>query len=390
MNLHEYQAKLLLAKYGITILQGRLCYTVNEAEAAYDYLKRVTGQEVCVVKAQVHAGGRGKGGGVKVCKDINSLRSAASTILGMNLVTPQTGAKGKKVNKIYVEAGCQIAKEFYLSFLVDRGSRSIAIVASSEGGMDIEEVAENSPEKIVSVKLDPKVDIQSFQCNQIALALGFSGALLQSFNKLLVKLYRCFVESDLSMLEINPLVLTSDNSFIVLDAKVTVDGNALFRQAELRNFADYDELDPKDLRASKFGLSYVALDGNIGCMVNGAGLAMATMDIIKAYGGDPANFLDVGGGASQETVTEAFKILLSDEKVRAILVNIFGGIMKCDVIAQGIVEAAKSLELKVPLVVRLQGTNVELGRSILEKSGLKIQSASTMSEAAELAVASVV
>ncbi len=387
MNLHEYQAKILLSQFGVKVLPGRLAYTVGEAEAAYDYLVSQTGSEVCVVKAQVHAGGRGKGGGVKVCKGIDAVRKAADDILGMQLITPQTTSEGKLVRKVYVEAGCKIEKEYYLSLLVDRENRCISIIASTEGGVEIEEVAQKHPDLIINVRIDPKVSIKPFQCNQLGSQLGLSGATLRSFGKLVTQLYHAFVNSDLSLLEINPLVLTDAGEFIVLDAKCAVDSNALFRQAQLRGFNDYDESDSKDIHAAKYGLSYVALSGEIGCMVNGAGLAMATMDIIKSFGGEPANFLDVGGGANEQTVTEAFKILLSDEHVKAILVNIFGGIMKCDVIAHGIVNAAQALSVRVPLVVRLQGTNVDLGRSILEKSGLKITPASTMDEAAKLVVA---
>lgn len=385
MNLHEYQSKSFLAEYGIPVLPGYICYTPGEVEAAADRL----GGGICVVKAQVHAGGRGKAGGVKLAKSAAEARTHGEAILGMTLVTPQTGAKGKLVRKVYVEGGCNIAKEFYLSLIVDRQKKAISVVASTEGGMEIEEVAHNHPEKIISVTVDPKVGIQFFQISQLAMKLGLDAALLKSFNPLMIALYRAFVERDLAMLEINPLVLTKENTFVVLDAKCSVDDNAVFRQPLLKGMMDYDEIDAKDLRASKYGLSYVALDGNIGCMVNGAGLAMATMDIIKSCGGNPANFLDVGGGASKETVTEAFKILLSDSQVKGILVNIFGGIMKCDVIANGIVEAAKELGVKVPLVVRLQGTNVELGRKILSESGLKITPAERMDEAAEKIVQAV-
>ncbi|MBN8549043.1 MAG: ADP-forming succinate--CoA ligase subunit beta [Deltaproteobacteria bacterium] len=385
MNLHEYQSKKLMASYGLPVLAGFVCYTPGEAEAAADNLKT----PVCVVKAQVHAGGRGKAGGVKVVKSPAEARSAAEKILGMKLVTPQTGEKGKLVRKIYVEAGCNIDKEFYLSMLVDRARKCISIVASTEGGMEIEEVAHTHPEKIITVAVDPRVGLQSFQATGLLLKLGLPVAHTAKFTSLLMGLYKMFVESDLSLLEVNPLVLTKEGTFVVLDAKCAVDDNALFRRPCLKEWMDYDEQDARDLRAGKFGLSYVGLDGTIGCMVNGAGLAMATMDIIKHFGGQPANFLDVGGGATKETVTEAFKILLSDENVKGILVNIFGGIMKCDVIANGIVEAAKELSVKVPLVVRLQGTNVELGRKILAESGLKIQPADTMDDAAKKIVAAV-
>lgn len=385
MNLHEYQSKQLMQQYGISVLKGYLCYTPGEVEAAFDNLQ----SPVCVIKAQVHAGGRGKAGAVKLAKSSSEARAHAEKILGMTMVSPQTGPKGKLVRKVYVEAGCNIAKEFYLSLLVDRAEKAITIIASLEGGMEIEEVAHRDPTKIIKVPIDPKVGVQPFQCLGLAMRLALDSVAAKKLQDLVFKLYKMFVQKDLSLLEINPLVLTKEGELIVLDAKVSVDDNALFRHADLKCLLDYDEQDAKDLRASKFGLSYVALDGNIGCMVNGAGLAMATMDIIKSFGGNPANFLDVGGGASKETVTEAFKILLSDSKVQGILVNIFGGIMKCDVIASGVVEAARELGVKVPLVVRLQGTNVELGRKILAESGLNILPANTMDDAGKKIVAEV-
>ncbi len=385
MNLHEYQAKKFLATFGLPISKGYVAYTTSEAEAAADLL----GGGICVVKAQVHAGGRGKAGGVKLAKSSAEAADAARQILGMTLVTPQTGAAGKLVKKVYVEAGCKIKKEFYLSLLVDRARRCIAFIASTEGGMEIEEVAATHPEKITKVFVDPKVGLQSFQSLQLGLALGLEGKALKNFSAISSGLYKAFVAGDLALLEVNPLVLTDEDTFVVLDAKVSVDDSAVYRQSMLKEFNDYDEQDPKDVRAAKSNLSYVALDGNIGCMVNGAGLAMATMDIIQMAGGSPANFLDVGGGASRETVTEAFRILLSDDQVKGILVNIFGGIMKCDVIAEGIVAAAKELGVKVPLVVRLQGTNVELGKKILSESGLKIIPADTMDEAASKIVEAV-
>jgi len=324
-----------------------------------------------------------------VAKNAAAAREIANQILGMTLVTPQTGPKGKLVKKVYVEAGCDIDKEFYLAVLLDRSAKCISIVGSSEGGMDIEEVAHKFPDKITTVSCDPKVGLQAFQCQRIGLSLGLAPAQLKSFTTVLMDLYEVFLEYDLSMVEVNPLVLTKSGEFFILDAKCEADDNALFRQEDIKEMLDYDEVDSKDLQAGKFGLSYVALDSNIGCLVNGAGLAMATMDIISFYGGNPANFLDVGGGASKETVTEAFKILLSDKQVKGILVNIFGGIMKCDVIASGIVEAARELGVSVPLVVRLQGTNVDLGKQILANSGLQIIAASTMDEAAEKIVSAV-
>lgn len=385
MNLHEYQSKQLLKALGVPVLEGYLCYTPGEVEAAADNL----GGGVCVVKAQVHAGGRGKGGGVKVAKGPQHARELAEAILGMTLVTPQTGDKGKLVRKVYVEAGCKIAREFYLSLLLDRATRTITVVSSSEGGMDIEEVAATHPEKIFKVHISPQAGLQKFQAAKIARSLKLSAEEAKRFTPLLLRLYEAYLAYDLALVEINPLVLTEDGEFVVLDAKCSLDDNALFRQRSIAAMLDYDEVDPKDLRAGKSGLSYVALDGNIGCMVNGAGLAMATMDIIKLFGGNPANFLDVGGGASKETVTEAFRILLSDDSVKGILVNIFGGIMKCDVIASGIVDAARELGVGVPLVVRLQGTNVDQGKEILAKSGLAITPASTMDEAAQKIVEAV-
>ncbi|MDZ4786929.1 MAG: ADP-forming succinate--CoA ligase subunit beta [bacterium] len=379
MNLHEYQAKAVMARFGLPILKGKLCYTPKEVQAAADNI----GTSVCVIKAQVHAGGRGKGGGVKLAKSSEEAKSHAEKILGMHLITPQTDKKGKLVRKVYVEAGCDIAKEFYLSFLVDRANACISLVASPEGGMDIEEVAAHHPEKILTLRINPKVGIQLFECTRVGFFLGLDLESIKKLSKVLVSCYSMFMSKDLSLLEINPLVLTKQGDFVILDAKCTIDNNALFRHPDLRELNDYDEEDERELKASRLGLSYIALDGNIGCMVNGAGLAMATMDIIKSYGETPANFLDVGGGATRERVTEAFKIILSDPKVQAILVNIFGGIMRCDVIATGVVEAAKELAVKVPLVVRLQGTNVDLGKKILSESGLKIISVSTMDEAAK-------
>ena len=383
MNLHEYQAKQVLKAYGLPVLNGYLCYTPGEAEAAADNL----GGGICVVKAQVHAGGRGKAGGVKLAKSSAEAREHAEKILGMKLVTPQTGAEGKIVRKVYVEAGCNIAKEYYLSILVDRAGRCVSIIASTEGGMEIEEVAHNTPDKILTVRIDPKVGLQGFQAAKLAIDLAIPVEARKNFIEVVKGLYKAFMGSDLAMLEINPLVLTKENTFVLLDAKVALEDNAAFRQKAIHEMMDYDEMDPRDLRAQKYGLNYVGLDGNIGCLVNGAGLAMATMDIIKEFGGEPANFLDVGGGATKENVTEAFRILLSDSKVKGILINIFGGIMKCDVIATGVIEAAKEVGLKVPLVVRLQGTNVDIGRKLLADSGLAITPADTMDDAAQKIVA---
>jgi len=385
MNLHEYQSKELLSDCGLPILAGAVAYTPGEAEAIADML----GGGICVIKAQVHAGGRGKAGGVKLAKNSAEARAFAEKIIGMKLITPQTGARGKLVRKVYVEAGCNIAKEYYLSMLVDRASKCISIISSTEGGMEIEEVAKKHPQKIIRVGIDAVVGFQSYHAMQLGFRLGLDHEKVKKLQDVLEGLYHAFVSKDLSLLEINPLVLTKEGEFVLLDAKCSLDDNAMFRHPELRAYEDYDEMDERELRAGKHNLSYIALDGTIGCMVNGAGLAMATMDIIKAYGETPANFLDVGGGATKEKVTEAFKIILSDSNVKGILINIFGGIMKCDVLASGVVEAAKELSLKVPLVVRLQGTNVELGKKILSESKLKIIPADTMDDAAKKVVQAV-
>lgn len=383
MNLHEYQAKELMFEDGLPVIPGILCHTPAEVEAAWDTIN----SEMVVVKAQVHAGGRGKGGGVKLAKSAEEAREVGEKMLGMTLITPQTGAEGKLVQKVYVVPACSIASEFYLSFLVDRSSKCISIIASAEGGVDIEQVAEETPEKIVNIQIDPRVGLQDFQCLKVGLAFEASSAQIRDLTEVLHGLYEFFVENDLSLLEVNPLIITEEGEWVILDAKCATDESALFRNPMLKHLRDYDEEDERDLQASKFGLSYVGLDGNIGCMVNGAGLAMGTMDIIEMYGGKPANFLDVGGGASKEVVTEAFKILVSDSNVKAILVNIFGGIVKCDLLANGVVEAAKEVGLSIPLIVRLQGTNVEQGRKILEESGLTITPAETMADAAEKVVA---
>lgn len=378
MNLHEYQSKQVLKKLGLPVLDGYLCYTPLEAEAAADNL----GGGLSVVKAQVHAGGRGKAGGVKLAKTPAEARAAAEEILGMRLITPQTDAEGKLVTKVYVEAGCDIKTELYFSMLVDRAEKAIGIVACADGGTEIEEIAEKTPEKIKKARIDPRVGFQSFQGIELGLELGLDIKLARKFSKIAQKLYAAFIAKDLEMIEINPLVITGEGEFVLLDAKCAVDENALFRHPDLKAMQDYDEMDARDLEASKFGLAYVGLDGNIACMVNGAGLAMGTMDIIKFNGAEPANFLDVGGGADQKKVAAAFKILLADEKVKGILINIFGGIMQCDVLAEGVVAAAKEMGVEVPLVVRLQGTNVQEGRKILADSGLKIETAETMQEAA--------
>jgi len=385
MNIHEYQAKAILRNFGVPVPEGHVVYNSNSAR---DWAKRL-GDGPWAVKAQIHAGGRGKGGGVKIAKTPDEVKQFTRDMIGMTLVTHQTGPEGKLVKRVLVEAGCNIADEFYVSFLVDRATSRVTLMASAEGGMDIEEVAANTPEKIFFEAIDPTVGMTAFQARKVAFKLGFAPAQVKQAVPLLKNLYTAFVEADCSLLEINPLVLTADGQLLCLDAKINFDDNALFRHLRIRDLRDYDEEDMMEIEASQYDLSYIALDGNIGCMVNGAGLAMATMDIIQYYGASPANFLDVGGGATIERVTEAFKIILSDEKVEGILVNIFGGIMKCDVIATGVVEAAKQVGVKVPLVVRLEGTNVDLGKKILAESGLDIVSADGMADAAEKIVKAV-
>jgi succinyl-CoA synthetase beta subunit len=382
MNIHEYQAKQVLKRYGVPVLEGKVATTPDEAAQAAKELG-----PVAVVKAQIHAGGRGKAGGVKVCKSPEEARAFAASLLGKPLVTHQTGPAGRIVRLVFVEKGCNIEREFYLAMVIDRAKGWPTMMASAEGGVEIEEVAARSPEKIFREAIDPAVGIQAFQARKIAFALGIPKTSVNKFVALATALYRAFVECDGSLAEINPLVLTKEGDVVALDAKMGFDDNGLFRHAEIRELRDINEEDPKEIEASKHDLSYISLDGNIGCMVNGAGLAMATMDIIKQYGGEPANFLDVGGGASTEKVTAAFKIILQDEHVRAVLINIFGGIMRCDVLAQGVVEAAREVQLRVPLVVRLEGTNVEIGKKILADSGLNIISAADMADAAEKAVA---
>ena len=379
MNIHEYQAKTLLARYGVAVPSGKAAFTVDEANAA----ARELGGPMWVVKAQIHAGGRGKGGGVKVVDSLEKVEQAACAILGMQLVTHQTGAEGKQVKRIYIEHGCDIARELYLGMLVDRASCRITAIASTEGGMDIEEVAARTPEKIIKVVIDPATGLQPFHARKLAFGLQLSGEQVRAAVKLLASMYRAFTELDASMIEINPLVVTGDGALLALDAKMNFDSNGLFRQPQVTELRDLDEEAAAEVEASKHELNYIKLDGSIGCMVNGAGLAMATMDIIELYGGSPANFLDVGGGATAERVTVAFKIILSDANVKGILVNIFGGIMRCDVIAEGIVAAARELTLEVPLVVRLEGTNVQQGKAILADSGLAIVSADNLADAAE-------
>jgi succinyl-CoA synthetase beta subunit len=385
MNIHEYQAKALLQEYGVTVLRGRVAYTPEEAEAA----ARELGGPVWVVKAQIHAGGRGKGGGVKLARSVEEVRQHASQMLGMTLVTHQTGPQGREVGRVYVEDGCEIQSELYLGVVIDRGTSRVTFMASTEGGVEIEEVAAKTPEKIIKVAIDPAVGFQPFHGRQIAFGLGLAGKQVGKAVTFMRGLYRAFIERDASLVEINPLVITKDGDLVALDAKMNFDGNALYRQPKVVELRDLDEEDAHEIEASRHELNYIKLDGNIGCMVNGAGLAMATMDIIKLHGGAPANFLDVGGGATKERVTAAFKLLLSDPKVEGVLINIFGGIMRCDVIAEGVVAAAREVNLGVPLVVRLEGTNVELGKQILDESGLAITAASDLGDAADKIVSAV-
>jgi succinyl-CoA synthetase beta subunit len=383
MKIHEYQAKEILRRYGVATPHGVPCFTVDEAVAA----AKTLGGKVWVVKAQIHAGGRGKGGGVKLAKSLDEVRQHASGILGMQLKTHQTGPEGQKVRRLLIEEGADIKKELYVGMVVDRGSQRVVLMASSEGGMDIEEVAAKSPGKIHKVAVDPMAGLAGGAAEDIARKIGVPDTAVPQARDLLKGLYQAFDETDASLAEINPLIITGNDEVLALDAKMNFDDNALFRHPDIVAMRDLDEEDPAEIEASKFDLSYISLDGNIGCLVNGAGLAMATMDITKLYGGSPANFLDVGGGASTEKVTEAFKIMLNNPKVKAILVNIFGGIMKCDVIARGVVTAAREVHLQVPLVVRLEGTNVELGKKILAESGLPIISGSNMADAAQKVVA---
>jgi succinyl-CoA synthetase beta subunit len=384
MNIHEYQGKELFRKYGIPVPKGIPAMDAAAAAKAAEQLITETGNEVVVVKAQIHAGGRGKAGGVKVVKGAQAAKEAAEKIYGATLVTHQTGPEGKKVQRLLVEQGLPIARELYLALVIDRESRRVVVMASTEGGMDIEEVADKHPEKIFKVAVDPAVGLAGYQGRQIAFALGLAGKQASALGKLVASLYDLFIKEDAALVEINPLVVTKDDQVIALDAKLNFDGNGEFRHLkEWEELRDLSEENATELEAKKTGLSYIQLDGNIGCLVNGAGLAMATMDIIKHYGGEPANFLDVGGGANKEQVTKAFKIILSSPDVKGIFVNIFGGIMKCDIIAEGVIAATKELGLTVPLVVRLEGTNVEKGRELLNNSGLKITAATTMKDGAQ-------
>ncbi len=393
MNIHEHQGKEILARYKVRVPEGRVILEGSDvegrAETAAKDLQASRKNAVWVVKAQIHAGGRGKAGGVKVCKDLAAVRAAAKEIMGKTLVTPQTGAHGKVVKRLWIEEGSQIAKEFYLGIVVDRATSQVIMMASTEGGMEIEEVAHKSPEKIIKVSVDVITGFRAFHGVKLAKALGLSPEQMKEAIPFFKGMYDCFVKEDCSQVEINPLILTGDGKLMALDAKFNFDDNALYRHPETVAMRDLNEENAQDIEASKFDLAYIALEGNIGCLVNGAGLAMATMDIIKLHGGEPANFLDVGGGANKEKVTNAFKIILKDPSVKAILVNIFGGIMKCDVIAEGVIAAAKELSLKVPVVVRLEGTNVEKGKELLANSGLKLIPADNIEDAAKKVVASI-
>lgn len=379
MNIHEYQGKEILRTYGVKVPNGHVAYTVDEA---IENAKKL-GTDVTVVKAQIHAGGRGKAGGVKVAKNLDEVRTYANEILGKTLVTPQTGPEGKEVKRLLIEEGCDIKKEYYLGIVLDRATSRVVMMGSEEGGTEIEEVAAESPEKIFKEVIDPVIGLAPYQARRLAFNINIPKELVNKAVKFMLGLYQVYLEKDCSIAEINPLVTTGDGEVMALDAKLNFDDNALYRQKDIVDFRDFEEEDEKEIEASKNDLSYIPLDGNIGCMVNGAGLAMSTMDIIKYYGGDPANFLDVGGGATAEKVTEAFKIILSDGHVKGIFVNIFGGIMKCDVIAEGVVEATKQVGLELPLVVRLEGTNVDLGKKILNESGLNITSADSMADGAQ-------
>ncbi|WP_414046608.1 ADP-forming succinate--CoA ligase subunit beta [Macrococcus equi] len=379
MNIHEYQGKEIFRSMGVAVPNGSVAYTPEEA---VEVAKGLT-EGVYVVKAQIHAGGRGKAGGVKIAKSLEEVENYAKELLGKVLVTHQTGPEGKEVKRLLIEEGCDIQKEYYLGFVLDRATDSVVLMGSEEGGTEIEEVAEATPEKIFKEVIDPVVGLMPYQARRLAFNINIPKESVNKAVKIMLGLYDVFIKKDASIIEINPLVTTGSGDVLALDAKINFDANALFRQKDVQELRDLDEEDPKEIEASKYDLSYIALDGNIGCMVNGAGLAMATMDTINHFGGNPANFLDVGGGATKEKVTEAFKIILGDEKVKGIFVNIFGGIMKCDVIAEGVVAAAKELELTIPLVVRLEGTNVDQGKEILGNSGLAITPASTMAEGAQ-------
>jgi succinyl-CoA synthetase beta subunit len=385
VNIHEYQAKSLLAEHGVPVLRGRVAYMPEEAEKA----ARDLGGPIWVVKAQIHAGGRGKGGGVKLARSIGEVRQLAGDMLGMTLVTHQTGPQGRVVKRVYIEDGCNIARELYFGVVIDRTTSRVTLMASTEGGVEIEEVAKHSPEKILKVTIDPVTGFMPYHGRQLGYGLGLKGKEVGRAVQLMRGVYDCVVQRDASLVEINPLVVTAEGDIVALDAKMNFDSNALYRQPKVVELRDLDEEDPQEIEASRHELNYIKLDGNIACMVNGAGLAMATMDIIKLFGGEPANFLDVGGGATKERVTAAFKLLLSDPNVEGVLVNIFGGIMRCDVIAEGVVAAAREVNLNVPLVVRLEGTNVDLGKRILSESGLSIIPADDLADAAQKVVKAV-
>ncbi|PTL16240.1 ADP-forming succinate--CoA ligase subunit beta [Staphylococcus gallinarum] len=379
MNIHEYQGKAIFRSMGVAVPEGRVAFTAEEAVEKAKELQ----SDVYVVKAQIHAGGRGKAGGVKIAKSLSEVETYANELLGKTLVTHQTGPEGKEIKRLYIEEGCDIQKEYYVGFVIDRATDRVTLMASEEGGTEIEEVAAKTPEKIFKETIDPVVGLAPYQARRIAFNINIPKESINKAAKFLISLYNVFIEKDCSIVEINPLVTTGDGEVLALDAKINFDDNALFRHKDIQELRDLEEEDPKESEASKYDLSYIALDGDIGCMVNGAGLAMATMDTINHFGGNPANFLDVGGGATKEKVTEAFKIILGDENVKGIFVNIFGGIMKCDIIAEGIVAAVKEVELTLPLVVRLEGTNVERGKQILKDSGLAIEPAATMAEGAQ-------
>jgi len=385
MNIHEYQAKSILRKYGVATLKGQVAHSPEEALAA----AKEIGGALWVVKAQIHAGGRGKGGGVKIAKTLDEVSDLTKKMIGMTLVTHQTGPEGKVVQKVFIEQGCNIAKEYYVACLIDRATGRAAMMASSEGGMDIEEVAEHNPNAIIKVDIDPTIGLAPFQARELAFKIGIPNENINKAVKFFQGLYQAFLETDCSIAEINPLVLTKEGDILCLDAKMNFDDNALFRHKDIVELRDLNEEEPSEIEASKYDLAFIKLDGNIGCLVNGAGLAMATLDIIKLHGAEPANFLDVGGGANKEKVTAAFKIILKDPNVKGILVNIFGGIMKCDIIAEGVIAASKELGLKVPLVCRLEGTNVELGKKMLKESGLNITPADDLTDAAKKIVAAV-
>ena len=385
MNIHEYQGKELFKKFGVAVPRGVFCQSVDEAVRAADTL----GGKVWVVKAQIHAGGRGQGGGVKVAKSVDEVRQYASQILGMQLITYQNAPEGQKVRRLLVEEGADIRKEYYVSVLTDRRSQKVTMIASAEGGMNIEEAAHHSPEKILTFYIDPADGLTDEQATEAAVGIGIPAPSIERAVKVFKGMYACYMQTDASLVEVNPLILEGNGDIKALDAKIIIDDNALYRQPEIMEMRDFDEEDPNEIAASKFGLAYISLDGNIGCLVNGAGLAMATMDTIKLFGGEPANFLDVGGGATTEKVTEAFKIMIRNSNVKGILVNIFGGIMKCDTIANGVITAVRETHLAVPLVVRMKGTNEELGKQLLKESGLPIIAADSMAEAAEKIVAAV-